>query len=78
MFQKRKSNIDGSQLSHTKYDFQYHFVFIPKYIRKAIYGKLKRDIAVIFRRLCEYNGVKIVESMLALIIYICWLRFHLK
>ena len=28
MFQKRKSNIDESQLSHTKYDCQYHIVFI--------------------------------------------------
>lgn len=27
MFQKRKSNIDESQLSHTKYDCQYHIVF---------------------------------------------------
>lgn len=78
MFQKRKSNIDESQLSHTKYDCQYHIVFIPKFRRKAIYGKLRRDIGVILRRLCEYKGVEIVEAMLVLIIYICWLRFHLK
>ena len=62
MFQKRKSNIDESQLSHTKYDCQYHIVFIPKFRRKAIYGKLRRDIGVILRRLCEYKGVEIVEA----------------
>ena len=62
MFQKRKSNIDESQLSHTKYDCQYHIVFIPKFRRKAIYGKLRRDIGVILRRLCEYKDVGIVEA----------------
>lgn len=45
---KTKSrNIDESQLSHTKYNCLYHIVFIPKYRRKAIYGKLRRDIGVI-------------------------------
>ena len=62
MLQKRKSNIDESQLSHTKYDCQYHIVFIPKYRRKAIYGRLRRDIGVILRRLCEYKDVEIVEA----------------
>lgn len=62
MFQKRKSNIDESQLSHTKYDCQYHIVFIPKFRRKAIYGKFLRDIGVILRRLCEYKDVEIVEA----------------
>ena len=62
MLQKRKSNVDESQLSHTKYDCQYHIVFIPKYRRKAIYGKLRRDIGVILRRLCEYKEVEIIEA----------------
>ena len=38
--------IDESQLSHTKWNCMYHVVFIPKYRRKAIYGKLRRDIGV--------------------------------
>ena len=62
MFHKIKANIDESQLSYTKYDCQYHIVFIPKYRRKAIYGKLRRDIGVILRRLCEYKGVEIIEA----------------
>lgn len=37
-------------------------MFIPKYRRKAIYGKLRRDIGVILRRLCEYKGVEIIEA----------------
>jgi putative transposase len=58
----KKSDIDESQLSHTKWNCQYHIVFIPKYRRKAIYGKLRRDIGIILRRLCEYKGVEIIEA----------------
>ena len=58
----KKTNIDESQLSHTKWNCQYHIVFIPKYRRKVIYGKLRRDIGVYLRRLCEYKGVEIVEA----------------
>ena len=60
---KSKSrDIDESQLSHTRYNCLYHIVFIPKYRRKAIYGKLRRDIGVILRRLCEYKEVEIIEA----------------
>ena len=51
---KTKSrDIDESQLSHTKYNCLYHIVFIPKYRRKAIYGKLRRDIGIILRRIAN-------------------------
>lgn len=36
-----------SSLSHTRWNCMYHIVFIPKYRRKAIYGKLRIDIACI-------------------------------
>ena len=55
-------DIDESQLSHTKYNCLYHIVFIPKFRRKAIYGKLRRDIGVILRRLCGYKEVEIIET----------------
>ena len=43
-------------LSHTKYYTRYHIVFIPKYRRKVIYNKLRKDIAEYFKRLCTYKG----------------------
>ena len=55
-------NDDESSLSHTKWNCQYHIVFIPKYRRKAIYAKLRSDIGKYLRRLCEYKGVEIVET----------------
>ncbi len=65
MFNSKKSSnkdIDESQLSHTTYNCLYHIVFIPKYRRNAIYGKLRRDIGIIIRRLCEYKEVEIIEA----------------
>ena len=36
--------------------------FAPKYRRKAIYGKIKKDIGEIIRKLCEQKGVEIIEE----------------
>ncbi|HDR1159770.1 TPA: IS200/IS605 family transposase [Pasteurella multocida] len=56
-----KSN-DDSSLSHTRWNCKYHIVFIPKYRRKAIYGKLRVDIGGILRQLCYYKNVEIIEA----------------
>lgn len=56
----RKTN-DDSSLSHTRWNCKYHIVFIPKYRRKEIYGKLRKEIWLILCQLCEYKGVKIIE-----------------
>ena len=54
--------VDEKSLSHTKWRCQYHLVFIPKYRRKVIYGKLRKDVGVILRKLCEYKHVEIIEA----------------
>ena len=54
--------MDEQSLSHTKWKCQYHIVIVPKYRRKAIYGKLRQDIGVILRKLCEYKHVEIIEA----------------
>ena len=56
--------MDYNSLSHTKWNCNYHVVFAPKYRRQAIYGKIKRDIGVILRQLCENKGVEIIEAEL--------------
>lgn len=53
---------DYSSLSHTRWNCKYHIVFIPKYRRKEIYGRLREDIGKIIRTLCEYKEVEIIES----------------
>jgi len=48
--------------AHSKYRCQYHIVFAPKYRRKEIYGKIKKDIGEILRKLCIQKGVEIIEA----------------
>jgi putative transposase len=49
-------------LSHTKWECKYHIVFAPKYRRKVIYGKLRRDISQILIELCRRKGIEILEA----------------
>ncbi len=53
---------DDSSLSHTRWNCKYHIVFIPKYRRKEIYGKLRADIAQILKQLCVYKNVELIEG----------------
>lgn len=55
-------NLDISSLAHTKCNCKYHVVFAPKYRRQVIYGKIKKDIGVMLRKLCQYKGVEIIEA----------------
>ncbi len=48
---KKDGNNEIKTLSHLTYRCQYHIVFAPKYRRKEIYGKLKKDI-------CRYCRLK--------------------
>lgn len=57
-----RKNDDESSLSHTRWNCRYHIVFTPKYRRKVIYRKLRRNIGTYLRRLCDYNGVEIIEA----------------
>ena len=54
--------MDEKSLSHTRWKCQYHVVIVPKYRRKVIYGKLRKDIGAILRKLCECKHVEIIEA----------------
>jgi putative transposase len=51
-----------NSLSHTVWECKYHVVWVPKRRRKAIYGKLRREIGGILRRLCEYKRIEVIEG----------------
>lgn len=53
---------DDKSLSYTRWNCKYHIVFTPQYRRKLIYGKLRKDIGKILRRLCEMKEVEIIEA----------------
>ena len=54
--------LDTESLAHTKWNCKYHIVFAPKYRRQIIYGKIKHDIGIMLRKLCEYKGIEIIEA----------------
>ena len=39
-----------------------HIVFAPKYRRQEIYGRIKKDIGEILRKLCEQKRVEIIKA----------------
>lgn len=41
---------------------KYHIVFIPKFRRKVIYNKLRKDIQGYIKDLCKWKGVEIIEG----------------
>ena len=52
----------AQSLSHSKWLCKYHIVFTPKYRRKIIYYKSRRDIQKIIKDLCKQKGIEIVEG----------------
>ena len=55
---------EWESLSHVRWECKYHVVIIPKYRRKVIYGRLKKQIGVILRELCRQKGVELLEGHL--------------
>ena len=53
---------DWKSLAHVKWDCQYHVVIVPKYRRKAFFGKMRRRIGEILRELCRQKEVELVEG----------------
>lgn len=58
---KGERQMDASQ-EHTRWNCRYHIVWAPKFRRKIIYGKYRKEIGAILRKLCDYKGIEIVEA----------------
>ena len=54
--------MDSLSLAHSKWECQYHIVFIPKYRKKVLYGKVRDDVREIIRTLCKYKQVEIIAG----------------
>jgi putative transposase len=55
---------DVESLSHTKWECKYHVVFIPKYRRKVLYGRLRKHLGEVLRKLAEQKQSRIEEGHL--------------
>src|SRR6202035_5223504 len=57
---------DYENLSHSKWECNYHVVFIPKCRRKTLYLELRRHLGDVFRKLAEQKESRIEEGHLLL------------
>ena len=53
---------DWQRLSHVRWECKYHVVITPKYRRKVLYGKLRKQVGRILREPCEQRGVELLEG----------------
>ena len=58
--------MDNRSLSHTRWKCQYYIVFIPKYRKKILYGKILYDVREIFETLCKYKQVDIIAGVVCI------------
>ena len=56
------SEMDDQSLAHSRYNCTYHIVFIPKYRRKAMFGKLRKEVGEILGKVCRMEEVTIVKA----------------
>ena len=56
----------NSSLSHTVWDCKYHVVWIPKYRRKVLYGKLRHYLGDVLHELARQRESRIIEGDLCI------------
>ena len=53
-----------SSLCHTRWDCKYHIVWIPKFRRKVLFGKIRACLGEVFHRLAKQRESEILEGHL--------------
>ena len=51
-------------LNNATWDCKYHVVFIPKYRKKAVFGKIKKNLGAVFHDLARRREYRIEEGHL--------------
>jgi len=59
---KEEPRHDWQSLSHVRWDCKYHVVIVPKFRKKVLYGRLRRQVGAILRELCRQRGIELVEG----------------
>jgi putative transposase len=53
---------DWQNQSHVRWDCKYHVVIVPKYRKKLLFGRLRRQIGPILRELCRQKSIELLEG----------------
>jgi putative transposase len=55
-----------NSLSHSRYDCKYHIVFVPKFRKKSLFGKIRQYLKGVFHELARQKDSEIVSGHMAL------------
>lgn len=53
---------EWQSLAHVRWECKYRIVFVPKYRKKVLYGRTRKQMGRILRQLCRQRGVEIMEG----------------
>ncbi len=53
---------EWQNVAHVRWECKYHIVFVPKYRKKVLYGRTRKQMGQILRQLCRQKGVEIMEG----------------
>ena len=53
-------------LAHSRYDCKYHVVFVPKFRKKSLFGKIREYLKGVLSELAKQKGSKIIKGHMAL------------
>ena len=54
-----------NSLAHSRYDCKYHLVFVPKYRKKVLYGKIREYLKGVFHELARQKSSEIFSGHMA-------------
>ena len=52
-------------LAHSRYDCKYHVVFVPKFRKKTLFGKIRKYLKGVFHELAKQRGCEIISGHMA-------------
>jgi len=55
---------NSNHLNHCTWECKYHIVFTPKYRKKAVFGRIRKELKDVFHRLALQKECKIEEGYL--------------
>lgn len=53
-------------LAHSRYDCKYHIVFVPKFRKKTLFGKIRKYLKGVFHELAKQKGCEIISGCMVL------------
>ena len=65
-------------LSHTVWECKYHIVWIPKYRKKVLYGKIREELVAYFMNWPTAEAARYWKGTCVWIMCTCYCRFHLN